>query len=134
RAACQTHSGSEIADFKAKCNGIKRQQGMEIDVAGKGIKRLQKGTKGASSSASKAGPARRFGAQAVEPHGLNWFNLQKEAKYAPKNWIDKGRLVLEFLIIRDKLRELGVGYIFVELEECNLTMKTRIHHLEKAPK
>ncbi|MCD7462324.1 hypothetical protein HAX54_048256, partial [Datura stramonium] len=46
----------------------------------------------------------------------------KEAKHAPKNWIDEGRLALEFPTIREKLRELGVGYIFDEPEECNLTL------------
>ncbi|MCD9558467.1 hypothetical protein HAX54_015853, partial [Datura stramonium] len=51
--------------------------------------RLRKGTKGASSSAAKAGPARQFGAKSVEPHGLTWFNIQKKAKYAPENWIDE---------------------------------------------
>ncbi|MCD9645302.1 hypothetical protein HAX54_034137 [Datura stramonium] len=57
----------------------------------------------ASSSASKAGPSRRFRVKAVEPHGLAWFNTQKDVKYAPKNWIDEGRLALEFLTIRDKI-------------------------------
>ncbi|MCD9639283.1 hypothetical protein HAX54_023708, partial [Datura stramonium] len=45
----------------------------------------------------------------------------KEARYAPKSWIDEGHLALEFPTIRDKLRELGVRYIFVEAEEWNLT-------------
>ncbi|MCE3216612.1 hypothetical protein HAX54_007139, partial [Datura stramonium] len=58
----------------------------------------------------------------VEPHGLTWFNIHKKAKYAPKNWIDEGRLSLKFLTIRDKLRELGGGYIFAKTEECNLTL------------
>ncbi|MCD9560068.1 hypothetical protein HAX54_018501, partial [Datura stramonium] len=75
---------------------LKESKGMKIEVAGKGLKRLQKGTKGASSSTAKAGPAKRFGPQAVEPHGLTWFNIQKEAKYAPENWIDEGRTTLEF--------------------------------------
>ncbi|MCE3215322.1 hypothetical protein HAX54_001872, partial [Datura stramonium] len=83
---------------------------MEIEVAGKGLKRLRKGTKRASSLVAKDGPANRFGAQA------------KEAKYAPENWIDVGRLALEFPATRDKVRELGLGYIFVEPYECNLTL------------
>ncbi|MCD9559872.1 hypothetical protein HAX54_018198, partial [Datura stramonium] len=58
----------------------KDSKGMKIEVAGKGLKRLQKGTKGASSS--------------------------KEAKYAPENWIDEGFLALEFPAIQDKLHEL----------------------------
>ncbi|MCE0481834.1 hypothetical protein HAX54_039917, partial [Datura stramonium] len=87
----------------------KESKGMEIEVVAKGLKRLQKGTKGASSSVAKAGNARQFGAQ-------------KEDKYAPKNKIDEGHLTLEFLVIRDKLCELGVGYICVEQEECNLTL------------
>ncbi|MCD7465720.1 hypothetical protein HAX54_001804, partial [Datura stramonium] len=62
----------------------------------------------------------------------------KEDKYAPKNWIDEGFLTLEFPAIRYKLHELGVGYMFAEPEECNLTLMrefyaTRTHHLEKAP-
>ncbi|MCD7469725.1 hypothetical protein HAX54_008898 [Datura stramonium] len=50
---------------------------MEIEVIGKCIKRLQKGTKGASSSPRKDGPTKRFGAQkVVKPHGLTWFNTR----------------------------------------------------------
>ncbi|MCD7469379.1 hypothetical protein HAX54_008351, partial [Datura stramonium] len=48
----------------------KGSKGMEIEVAGKSLKRLRKSTKGASSPAAKASPARQFGAQAIEPHGL----------------------------------------------------------------
>ncbi|MCD7465215.1 hypothetical protein HAX54_000804, partial [Datura stramonium] len=33
-----------------------------------------------------------------------------------------GCLALEFPTIRDKVRELGLSYIFVESEECNLTL------------
>ncbi|MCD9640255.1 hypothetical protein HAX54_025456 [Datura stramonium] len=87
-------------------------KGKEVVVADPSLKRTRKGKNGASSSASKANPARRFGEKAVEPHGLTWFNTQKEAKYAPENWMDEGRLELEFLTIKDKIRELGVGYIF----------------------
>ncbi|MCE3214956.1 hypothetical protein HAX54_000367 [Datura stramonium] len=79
---------------------------MEIEVAGKGLRRLQKGTKGASSSVAKAGPAILFGAHVVEPHGLTWFNTQKVAKYSPENWINKGYLALEFPAIRDKVPNL----------------------------
>lgn len=89
-------------------------KGKEVVPATIGFRRLRKGTKGASSSASKAGPARRFVAKVVEPHGLTWFNSKKEVKYAPENWIDEGCLALEFSAIRDKIRELGVGYIFAE--------------------
>ncbi|MCD7458344.1 hypothetical protein HAX54_037959, partial [Datura stramonium] len=74
-----------------------------------------------SSLAPKAGPERRFGAKAVETHGLTWFNTKKEAKYVPENWIDKGHLALEFSAILDNIRELGAGYIFNELKRCNLT-------------
>ncbi|MCD7448027.1 hypothetical protein HAX54_037340, partial [Datura stramonium] len=35
---------------------------------------------------------------------------------------DKGRPVLEFPTIQDKLRELEVRYIFANLEECNLIL------------
>ncbi|MCE0482040.1 hypothetical protein HAX54_040374, partial [Datura stramonium] len=66
-------------------------------------------------------PARIFGAKAVEPHGLTWFNTQKESKYAPENWIDEGQLALEFSDTREKIREFGAGYIFNEPERCNLT-------------
>ncbi|MCE2055045.1 hypothetical protein HAX54_041830, partial [Datura stramonium] len=67
-------------------------------------------------------PTRRFGERAVEPYGLSWFNIQKEVKYAPENWIDKGRLALEFPTTLDKVLLLGLGYIFAEPEKCNLTL------------
>ncbi|MCD7465057.1 hypothetical protein HAX54_000458, partial [Datura stramonium] len=73
----------------------------EIVEAGKGFKRLQKGTKGLSSS-FKGSPARSFGERVVEPHGLSWFKPQKEVNYASNNWIYEGRLALEFSAIRDK--------------------------------
>ncbi|MCD7467713.1 hypothetical protein HAX54_005313 [Datura stramonium] len=56
----------------------------------------------------------------MEEHRLNWFNVQKEVKYALKNWIDEGCLALEFPTIRDSILELGLGYVFAEPEECNL--------------
>ncbi|MCD9646246.1 hypothetical protein HAX54_035935, partial [Datura stramonium] len=65
---------------------------------------------------AKDGPARRFGEKVIEPHGLTWFNTPKEAKYSLENGIDDGCLELEFLAIQDKIRELGVGYIFNEPE------------------
>ncbi|MCD9644630.1 hypothetical protein HAX54_033017, partial [Datura stramonium] len=95
-------------------------KGKEVVVTDPSLKRARKGKKGASSSTLKVGPARRFGAKAIEPHGLTWFNTQKEAKYTPKNWIDEGLLTLEFSAIRDKIRELGAGYIFNKPERCNL--------------
>ncbi|MCE0481251.1 hypothetical protein HAX54_038846 [Datura stramonium] len=91
-------------------------------VAEKGLKRLREGTKGSKSLAAKAPPVGRFGAKAINEHGLKWFNAQKEAKYAPEKWIDEGRLSLEFLTIYDTIHELGLGYMFVEPEECNLTL------------
>ncbi|MCD7451271.1 hypothetical protein HAX54_010624, partial [Datura stramonium] len=97
-------------------------KGKEVVVADPSLKRPQKGNKGAGSSATKGGPARRFEAKAIKPHGLTWFNTKKESKYAPENWIYEGHLALEFLAIRDKIRELGVGYIFNEPERCNLTL------------
>ncbi|MCD7467109.1 hypothetical protein HAX54_004367, partial [Datura stramonium] len=48
--------------------------------------------------------------------------MQKEVKYAPENWIDEGCLTLEFPTIRDKVHQLGLGYIFAKLEECNLIL------------
>ncbi|MCE0481848.1 hypothetical protein HAX54_039937 [Datura stramonium] len=60
--------------------------------------------------------------KSCKPYRLTWFNTQKEAKYAPENRIDEGRLALEFPTIRDKLNELGVGYIFAEPKECKLTL------------
>ncbi|MCE0482491.1 hypothetical protein HAX54_041288, partial [Datura stramonium] len=84
----------------------------EVVIDKPSLKRLRKGPKGASSSTTKAGPARRFGAKAVEPHGLTWFNSKKEVTYSPKILIDEGRLALEFPTICDKRRELGFGYIF----------------------
>ncbi|MCE0482304.1 hypothetical protein HAX54_040970, partial [Datura stramonium] len=35
---------------------------------------------------------------------------------------NEGRFSLEFPAIGDKIRELGTGYIFNELERCNLTL------------
>ncbi|MCD9559790.1 hypothetical protein HAX54_018087, partial [Datura stramonium] len=60
----------------------------KLEIAKKGLKRLGKGIKGSSSS-DKGAPSRRFGAKAMEPYGVIWFNTQKEAKYSPKNWIDE---------------------------------------------
>ncbi|MCD9638150.1 hypothetical protein HAX54_021924 [Datura stramonium] len=77
---------------------------------------------GASSSIDKASFAKHLGVQVVEPHGLTRFNTQTKAKYAPKHWIDEGHLAQEFPTIRDKLRELGVGYIIAEPQECNLIL------------
>ncbi|MCD9638116.1 hypothetical protein HAX54_021847, partial [Datura stramonium] len=45
-----------------------------------------------------------------------------KAKYALENWIDEGYLALEFPAFRKKIRELGAGYIFNEMERCNLTL------------
>ncbi|MCD9642591.1 hypothetical protein HAX54_029466, partial [Datura stramonium] len=64
---------------------------------------LEKAKGGLVSSTSKAGSLRRFGEKAVEPHGLTWFNTQKEVKYAPENWIDEGHFELKFPAIRDKI-------------------------------
>ncbi|MCD9642564.1 hypothetical protein HAX54_029437, partial [Datura stramonium] len=50
----------------------------EVNVAEKIRKRGRPKKTDASSSAPKAGPARRFEAKVVEPHGLTWFNTQKE--------------------------------------------------------
>ncbi|MCD7459730.1 hypothetical protein HAX54_041785, partial [Datura stramonium] len=69
------------------CHGIKRSQKKGSGDPNKGLKWLQKGTKGSSSSAAKGTPARRFKAKVVEPDVLNWFNAQKKAKYAPETWI-----------------------------------------------
>ncbi|MCD9645870.1 hypothetical protein HAX54_035180 [Datura stramonium] len=60
-------------------------KGKEVEVSNQGLKRLRKGTKGSTSLATKAPNARRFGATAMEPHGLKWFNAKKEAKYALRN-------------------------------------------------
>ncbi|MCD7458529.1 hypothetical protein HAX54_038500, partial [Datura stramonium] len=91
-----------------------------------GFQASLRGTKRSSSSA-KGAPTRRFGERAVEPHGLSWFNIQKEVKYALENWIYYGLLALEFPTIRDKVRQLGLGYIFLEPEECNLTLVREIY-------
>ncbi|MCE2055061.1 hypothetical protein HAX54_041871, partial [Datura stramonium] len=102
-------------------------KGKEVVVADKGLKRLRKGTKGLKSLAAKTPPARRFRAKAIKEHGLKWFNTEKEAKYAQKNWIDEGRLALEYPTIRDTIRELGLGYVFAEPEECNLTFMRELY-------
>ncbi|MCD7471615.1 hypothetical protein HAX54_012191, partial [Datura stramonium] len=75
----------------------KADNGKEVEISNKGLKRFQKETKGLSSSAAKRTLPMRFRAKVVEPHGLKWFQAQKEAKYAPKNFISEGGLALEFL-------------------------------------
>ncbi|MCD7470843.1 hypothetical protein HAX54_011006 [Datura stramonium] len=97
-------------------------KGKDVVVADPSVKRAIKGKMWANSSASKARPAGRFGAKAVKHYGLTWFNTQKDAKYAPENWIDGDHLALEFPDIRHKIHELGAGYIFNEPERCNLTL------------
>ncbi|MCD9644598.1 hypothetical protein HAX54_032953 [Datura stramonium] len=54
--------------------------------------RVQKVEKGSATRSldPRAPPARRFRAQAVEEHGIKWFNAQKEAKYYPEIWIGEG--------------------------------------------
>ncbi|MCE3051556.1 hypothetical protein HAX54_050181, partial [Datura stramonium] len=91
-------------------------KGKEVVVADKCLKRLSKGTKGSKSPPAKAPPTRRFRVKAIEDHGLKWFNTQKEAKYAPENLIDERCLALEYPTIRDTIREIGLGYVFVEPE------------------
>ncbi|MCD7459267.1 hypothetical protein HAX54_040504 [Datura stramonium] len=83
--------------------------------------------KGSSSLTAKGTLARRFRAKVVESHGLKWFQAQKEAKYASENWIDESLLTLEFPTICDKIHELGLGYVFVEPEECNLTLVRKFY-------
>ncbi|MCD7466150.1 hypothetical protein HAX54_002574 [Datura stramonium] len=96
-------------------------KGKEVAVSSKGLKPLRKGV-ASSLSVQKVPPARRFGVKAMEEHGLKWFNAYKEEKCAPENWIEEGRLVLDFPTIRDTIQELGRGYVFAEQEECNLTL------------
>ncbi|MCD9644162.1 hypothetical protein HAX54_032179 [Datura stramonium] len=102
-------------------------KGKEVIVAEKSRMRGRPRKMEASSLAPKAGPTRRFGVKAVEPHGLTWFNTQKESKYSPENWIDEGRLALEFPDIQEKICELGAGYIFTKLERCNLTLVRELY-------
>ncbi|MCD7467601.1 hypothetical protein HAX54_005128, partial [Datura stramonium] len=54
-------------------------KGKEVVVADQCLNRGRKGKMGASFSASKVGPSRRFRAKMVEPHGLTWYITQKEA-------------------------------------------------------
>ncbi|MCD7469734.1 hypothetical protein HAX54_008910, partial [Datura stramonium] len=100
-------------------HGIKRKGG---GCCGSKPQEGKKGKNRASYSASKAGSTMRFGEKAVEPHGVTWFNTQKESKYAHKNWIDEGHLTLEYQAIQDKIYELGAGYIFNESKRFNLTL------------
>ncbi|MCD9638553.1 hypothetical protein HAX54_022576, partial [Datura stramonium] len=94
----------------------------EVNVAEKSRKRGRPRKRDASSSSPKAGPARRFGTKAAEPHGITWFNTKREAKYSLERWIDYGRLALEFPVIRENIQGLGAGYIFNESERCNLIL------------
>ncbi|MCD9645774.1 hypothetical protein HAX54_034974, partial [Datura stramonium] len=83
-------------------------KGKGVVVDDKGLMWLRKGTKGSKSSATKESPTRRFIAKVVEEYGLKWFNVQKEEKYNPKNWIDEGHLPLDFPTIRDTICMLGL--------------------------
>ncbi|MCD9646205.1 hypothetical protein HAX54_035882 [Datura stramonium] len=51
-------------------------KGRDASTSSKGFKRLKKGA-ATNSSIQRALPARVFGVQAVEEHGLKWFNTQK---------------------------------------------------------
>ncbi|MCE3215480.1 hypothetical protein HAX54_002554 [Datura stramonium] len=73
-------------------------KGKEVVVADPSFERARKEKMGTSSSTSNVDPARRFGAKM------------------------KDRLALEFPAIQDKIRELGVGYIFNKPERCNLAL------------
>ncbi|MCD7467004.1 hypothetical protein HAX54_004154 [Datura stramonium] len=62
---------------------------------------------------------RRFGAKVVEEHGLKWFNSQKEAKYAPENWVDESPRYLSSPPFVDTIRFLGTtcrGPVMLPLE------------------
>lgn len=37
---------------------------------------------------------RMYGANTVLPHGLDWFQNQKESKYFLDNWVDKRSLTI----------------------------------------
>ncbi|MCD7472940.1 hypothetical protein HAX54_014377, partial [Datura stramonium] len=50
----------------------------KVAVTSKGFKRLRKGVDPISSS-QKEPPFRRFGDNAMDKHGLRWFNAQKKA-------------------------------------------------------
>ncbi|MCD7468587.1 hypothetical protein HAX54_006947, partial [Datura stramonium] len=52
-------------------------KGKEVATSRKEFKRLRKGVV-VSSLVPRAPPSRRFGAKAVEEHGLRWFNAQNE--------------------------------------------------------
>ncbi|MCD9638943.1 hypothetical protein HAX54_023166, partial [Datura stramonium] len=45
-----------------------------------------------------------------------------EAKYYSENWIDEGKLAMEFPTIRDSVFCLGLGFMFSKLSKCNLTL------------
>ncbi|MCE3050176.1 hypothetical protein HAX54_046591, partial [Datura stramonium] len=77
--------------------GTMSSKGKEVVVVDPSLKMTRKGKEGASSSASKVGPAR------------------------------KSLLALELLAIWDKIRELGVGYIFNELGRCNVTLVRKFY-------
>ncbi|MCD7467515.1 hypothetical protein HAX54_004985 [Datura stramonium] len=106
----------ELGVEKGITMSSRADKGREIAVARKWFRRLRKGV-ASSSSAQKIPSIRRFGAKDVEEHGIKWFNAQKEAKYSIENRIDEGHLALEFPTIWDTIQELGLGYVFVELEE-----------------
>ncbi|MCD9561197.1 hypothetical protein HAX54_020197 [Datura stramonium] len=95
--------------------------GKQVVIAQPSLKRHRKGPNGASSSIAKAGPTKRFREKVVEPHGLTWFNSQKEAKYAPENWIDGGPLALEF-------RPSKISSLSWELDTSLLSQRSATSH------
>ncbi|MCE3216524.1 hypothetical protein HAX54_006778 [Datura stramonium] len=64
-----------------KFYGITRKKDKEVETSSKGFKRPKKGVS-PSSLVLMEPPTRKFGAKAVEEHGIEWFNSQKEAMYA----------------------------------------------------
>ncbi|MCD9560921.1 hypothetical protein HAX54_019746 [Datura stramonium] len=57
--------------------GAMASKGKEVNVAEKSQKRGRPRKTDGSSSAPKAGPARRLGAKEVDPHGLTLFTTQR---------------------------------------------------------
>ncbi|MCD7447527.1 hypothetical protein HAX54_031023 [Datura stramonium] len=52
---------------------------------------------------------------------------KRRSNFLLENCIDEGRFALEFPTIRDKVRELGLGYIFAEPKESNLTLVRKVY-------
>ncbi|MCD7460620.1 hypothetical protein HAX54_043986 [Datura stramonium] len=93
-------------------------QGKEITTSSKEFKRLRKGV-ALSSSILRAPPARRFGAQAMEEHGLKWFNAKKKLNMAQKIGLMKDVWHLSSLLF--VAPSMSLGWVMYFLSQRSAT-------------